>query len=202
MKFGYHKSIGGTDDYHFGKVDGVDRKFSRIVVGTAIPMLDRVKGAYVVLAENYQMTGAANWLALAGQAANWNQLEAALAQLRQDVKFSHIIVEKDEFLPFVRKMKGLQWGLNEIPRQIYAAEAHASTEIGRSYTDELLAENRITGLGKGSQVRRDLELEPQMGVLALSVACCWMREHPVVYINQGNYNPREKRRIVGMEGLL
>ena len=48
----------------------------------------------------------------------------------------------------------------------------------------------------------DLELEPQMGVLSIAVAVCWMREHPTVYVNQGRHDPREKRRIVGMEGLM
>ena len=49
------KSPPGEESFYFGKVDGVDRKYRRVIAGIILPVFDRQEGA----AENFAEAGLA-----------------------------------------------------------------------------------------------------------------------------------------------
>lgn len=198
MIFGYKPSIGGQDPYHYGKVDGVDRKYIRVIVGAALPILDRTLGAAVVIGEVYRASGPPSWIALAACGGVWSHVGNTMVQYRMDLKYTHIIVDREEAKQVIYDMRALNWGLSEIPRATYTAPSYASGEIGRSYTGELWrTEGRLV---IPEEVKAQLEYEPQMGALAMQCAMCWLKEIPAVYAPL-RQPVRKRGQILGVEGL-
>ena len=198
MLLGYKASIGGQEPYHYGKINGADRKFIRVVCGAALPIFDRMLGAVVVIAETYRPSGPASWVAFQALAGEWPAVENALAQYRMDLKFTHVIVEREEARTVIWGMRGLNYGINEIPLVSYAAPFYSGTEIGRAYVAQLLKEGRLT---LPDCVRDQLEMEPSMGTLALHCAMCWLKENLAYYAPLKPLGKRAPSRILGMEGL-
>ena len=197
---GYKPSIGGQEPYWYGR-DGIgnqtnNRKYIRVVCGVALPILDRTSGACVILAENYRVTPPASFIAVAAACGAWPEVENALAQFRRTTKFDHVIVDKEEARQVIWRMRGINYGINEVPLISFAAPSYAQTEIGRAHVDEMISETR---LNVPDYVQRELELEPEMGVLALKCAALWMRDNPAYYAPLRQ--PPRGNRILGMEGL-
>lgn len=56
MLLGY-KAPPGETPYWFGKHEGVDRKFVRVIAGVVLPQLERQMGALVVIGELFRSFG-------------------------------------------------------------------------------------------------------------------------------------------------
>mgnify|MGYP003394571594 FL=1 len=198
MLLGYKRSIGGSDAHHYGKSEGVDKKFIRVICGAALPIFDRMLGAVVVIGEIYRPSGPASWVALEANCGEWFAVENALTQFRTDLKFTHIIVEREEARRVLWTMRGLNYGINEIPLTTYAAPFYASQEIGRSYVAEVWrGEGRLV---IPDEVQAQIEMEPTMGALALQCVMCWMKDN-VSYYAPLRQRERGTGRPLGVEGL-
>lgn len=198
MILGYKPSIGDQEAYHYGKVGGADRKFIRVVAGAALPIFDRMLGAVAIVAEIYHRSGPACWVALQAVAGEWPAVENAMAQYRMDLKFTHVIVEREEARKVIWGMRGLNYGINEIALVSYAAPFYASSEVGRAYVDQLLKEGRLV---LPDEVQGQIEMEPQMGTLALHCAMCWLKENVAYYAPTRQQGKMQTNRILGIEGL-
>lgn len=191
---GYKQSIAGSEAYHYT----MSRKFIRVIMGLAIPVFDRVSGAAVILAENYRPGGPPSWIVMGATCGAWPEVENAMAQFRQDLKFNIVVVDSEEHRKIVWNMKGMKWGLGEIPLLVYPAPRYASGEVGRAYTDELIRESRLAGVDD-PRIIQTMEIEPQMSRLALDFATTYAREF------KAHYTPIKKMerrsRPLGMIGL-
>lgn len=174
----YHQGFDtSAESYHFT----LTRKFIRVILGLAIPMFDRVKGAGVVVAENYKPSGPASWVILAATCGEWGDVQNDLVKFRQDLKFNRAVCDTEEHIKHMLTMKAMKMFLRECPIIPYAAPSYANSEVGRSLTDELIRETRLVGLEEGTEVRRILELEPQMGQLALNFVTAYCNEFKAHY---------------------
>lgn len=195
---GYKKSIGGSDSYHYGKFEGVDRRYIRIIAGASLPILNRVQGAVVVIAEQYRSSGPPSWIAIGAAVGKWSHVENSMVQFRMDLKFTHVVVDREEARQVIWTIRGLSWGISDIPLVTYTAPSYASEEVGRSYVGQLWrTEGRLT-LPDG--VKKEINEESQQGALALQCALCWMKEFPAIYVPTRQDN-RRQGMILGMEGL-
>lgn len=176
--FGYHQGFDpSAESYHFT----LSRKFIRVILGIAIPMFDRVKGAAVVVAENYKPSGPASWVIMGATCGEWGDVQNDLVKFRNDLKFNRVVCDTEEHVKHLRTMKAMKMFLREVPIIPYAAPAYANSEVGRSLTDELIRETRLVGLEEGTEVRRVLELEPDMGRLALNFVTSYCNEFKAHY---------------------
>ena len=196
MILGYKGPPQSEEEYWYGKIAGADRKFVRVVMGAGLPVLDRASGAVVVLGEIYLRNSPPSFWALGAATGAWKNVESAAAQFRKDLKFTHIIVDREEAREALWRMRGLNYGLNEIPLVSYAAPSYAMTEIGRSYTDEIIAEERL----RLEEVLPQLNREPAMGQMALRCAITWLRENAATY---SSARPQDYGigQIMGVDGL-
>lgn len=187
------KKVPDSDDYHFSSKE----KFIRVIAGLALPLQDRVLGAIVVLGEKYSPSGIVTLVGLGAKSGPWPDVEVAAAQFRRDLKFNYAIVENETYVDYLFYMRGLKYGEGDIPLIKYAAPKYAMTEVGRSYVDELFLEGRLL---IDKSIKDELDLEPEMGALALKLVCTWTREFRAVYKPIRKSEPRQGR-ILGMEGL-
>lgn len=196
MIAGYKGQIGDQVPYWFCKVAGADRKFIRVIAGVALPILERTSGAVIVLGELYRSTGSPDLIALGASVGEWGTVENALAQFRRDLKFDHVIVDREEAREIMFRLPGLQHGLSEIPLVTYSCESYAVTEVGRAKVDSMIADGRL----HVDEIRGALDREPEQGLRALAAAVVWMQEW------KAYYPPARKRfsvsqNILGVEGL-
>jgi hypothetical protein len=189
--------IGGQESYWFGKTEGVEQKFIRVVLGAVLPIYDRQFAAGVVIGEVYRVTAPPTWEVLDATCKEWSKVENDMAQFRRDAKFDHVIVDREEARQLIWRMPGLQHGMDRIPMTSYAAPKYAETEVGRTVVDQLIKEKRLI---IPSNFQRELEQDPNIGGMALRVAVCWLKDNLAIY------QPLKKQiygtgRILGLEGL-
>jgi len=200
---GYKQPVGGQEPYHYGKIPNeegkpIDRKFIRVVAGACLPIFDRMLGAVVIIAEIYRASGPASWVVLDAKTGEWSIVENAMAQFRMDLKFTYVIVEHEEDRKVIWEMKGLRWGLNEIPCISYAAPFYAPSEIGRSHVTQIWRkEERLT---IPEHVQAEMESEPQTATVALQCAMCWIKDHPAYYAPLRQSRPN-MQHVIGVDGL-
>lgn len=187
------KNVYDGDSYHFTTT----QKFVRVIAGMALPLQDRVMGAIVVLAEKYSAAGIPTLIGMGAKVGAWPDVELAAAQYRRDLKFNYAIVENEVYVSYLFHMKGLKYAQGEIPLIPYAAPPYATSEMGRSYVDELFAEGRLI---LDESIQREVDMEPEMGALCLKMVCCWVRENKAVYRPLKNQQPK-MGRILGVDGL-
>lgn len=192
---GYKKVLGEGYWYTSG-----GEKFIRVIMGAAIPIFDRMSGSCVIIGEQYRPGGPAKWDILGVQVGEWPQVTRAMAQYRRDLKFNFIVVDTKAHTEIVYKnIRGLDWGMNEIPWMCYDAPVWAQSEVGRSHVNQMIKEGRLSGLEKGTGVVREMEKEPQMAYLSLQFAMAFAQDMPAIYLQ-----PRKQygqRRILGTVGL-
>lgn len=195
MILGYRKAIGSDPPYWWGKQDGQDLKFVRVVAGVALPIQDRVSGAAIILGEQYRQVMPPNLIGLGAAVGQWGEIENDLAQFRRDLKFDHAIVDVEPARKILYRMKGMNFGQSEYPLITYVAPEYSLTEIGRNYTNGLIKERRLSI----AHLKSFLDREPDQSILALNMACCWLRDWPAIY--QGARRPVQRGQILGIEGL-
>lgn len=196
MILGFKPSVGGNDSYHFGTVAGDGRKFIRVFLGAVLPVLDRQKGAGIVIAENYRPSAPPSFVLLEGYAGAWPHLENRISEWRKNLKFNVVVVDKEQIKPLLWRMKGLQYAEQEIPWYPAVAPSYAAGEIGRSYANELISENRLI---IPESVQAMIEDESEIGRLAIQCVVCYAREIPAYYAPLRQEKP--SGQILGVRGL-
>ena len=114
-----------------------------------------------------------------------------------DLKFTHVIVDREEAREVLWRMRGLNYAINEIPLVTYTAPSYASTEIGRAYTDELIREGRL----QLDETEAILSEEHETGSLALQCAVCFLKDSPSYYAPLRQLGTRGPNRPLGFVGL-
>jgi len=184
MILGWKKEPAG-DSYFFGKVNGTDRKFIRLLAGIILPIWERQSGVVVILAELHRSSAPMDLTALAAKAGEWGEIENALVQYRRDLKFDHAITDCDEARDMIFNIRGLNYGIGEIPMVTYTAPKTAFTEAGRQRVNSLVAEGRL----HCEDWKHVLDAEPELGLKALQAAVIWGSDYPAFY-----YKARRKKR--------
>lgn len=195
---GYKRATGIADEYWYCLVDGVERKYSRMIAGAALPIFDRMQGALIVLGEAYRPGGVPDFTMLDARVGDWNEVENAISQFRKDLKFSRIIVQTEQQTDFCqRRIKALRFATGEIPCLAYAAPSYACTEIGRNDVNQLAEEGR---LHVSTELLRELDKEKELAKVAMCCAIEWCRENEAIYspIRRGH---RGFGAIIGTQGL-
>lgn len=198
MLLGYKKGFGDSDSYHYGLVDGKEFQFIRVIAGVALPILDRVKGAVVVVGEQYHPGQIPAWTGIDVVTGEWPQVENALGQFRKDYKFTEMIVDREVNRKMLWGLRSVYYGMTDVPVGTVAAPIYAASEIGRSYVDQLFSDRR---LNFSEVLLNEMEMEPEMSALALRYAMCWMKEYLAHYKPVQKGNPRQGARILGTVGL-
>jgi hypothetical protein len=194
MILGWKKEPVG-DSYFYGKVGGVDRKFIRLLAGIILPIYDRQNGVVIVLGELLRSSTPMDLTALAAKAGQWGDIENALVQYRRDLKFDHAITDCDEARDMIFNIRGLNYGIGEIPMTTYTAPKTAFTEAGRQRVNSLVAEGRL----HCEDWKHVLDAEPELGLKALQAAVIWALDFSAFYrkANRG----RSEGRPLGTIGL-
>src|SRR5690349_7334204 len=113
----------GEDPYHFGKVDGVEKKFRRVVAGVILPVLDRQEGGVVIVGEKFSISGPQDFTGLACALGPWPEIERALLEYDKTLQFGDAITPTDHErkllwrIPWsmgIRTWYAPDWALTEI----------------------------------------------------------------------------------------
>src|SRR5262245_31843794 len=91
-----HKQPPGEDEYWFGKVDGVEKKFRRVVAGVLQPVFDRQFGAVVVVGERFSRVSPQDFTGLEACIGPNPEIETALRQYDQHLQLREVITATKE----------------------------------------------------------------------------------------------------------
>lgn len=182
--------------HYFGKVNGEDKRFVRVVAGLMMGHLDRQICALVVLAERYQRVRPMDIDGIAAMTGSWADVKAGILKYREQAHFDHLIAEdKAHSDQLNRNMPELR-AIKE-PCIIYHAPAQAVGEMGRQTVDALAGEGRL----HLEMIMRDLDHEPEQGAKAIQFAVCYMMEFPAMYPNQNRTKQPKYENLWGVTGL-
>lgn len=183
------KSPPGEDPYYFGKVDGVEKKFRRVVVGLILPMLDRQEGAAVAIGEKFSISGVQDFTGLGCAIGPWPEIERSLMEYDKQLQFSDAIAPTDP----ERKL------LYRIPMSMtvrtWYAPPWALTEVGRQKTNQCGVEGRL----HLDAIETDMRHDPDVSTKALHVAIAYLLDwNPPYQIRK----PRPQQSTpLGIKGL-
>ena len=192
-----YKSADSADPraYWHGTVLGHEKKFVRVIVGVAIPQLDRQAGAAIVLGELYQSFKPMDLTGLAAAVGTWSKIKTTLLEWCRDLKPDHVVTDSRESRQILWQITGLENGLPKAPLITYEAPKLAATEVGRQNVESLIDEGRlhIEHLVPSFDQDRD-QLDR-----ALRYAVNWALEFKAFYPPppRGPLTPR----LIGTEGL-
>lgn len=188
MILGY-KAPPGEDSYFFGKVDGVDKKFRRVIAGIVLPVFDRQESAVVMIAELFRVNRPQDFTVLDCSIGDWPHVEQSLLEYDKQLQFRDAIVPTKE-------ERQLLW---RIPWSTHILTWHAPkwalTEVGRQKVNELIKEGRLH-LGAVEAV---MGKEPELSGKALQTAVCYALDWNPPYIVKKR-RPAEYRPL-GTVGL-
>lgn len=191
---GFRQAAGPRDDsYYFGKINGQDKKFIRVIAGL---MPGKVRGettAMVVLAELYRSISPMDLTAVGAFLDNdWENVKRKTAEFARDLQFDTIVVESEE----ARKI--LPRRLPEIGRALAsAAPKHALTEEGVQIVDAMIAAGKLHLDG----VTDDLRYEPEQGAKAIQLAVCYAQLFSAHYRTAPKKAALELKHVWGTTGL-
>jgi hypothetical protein len=188
-----HKEPPGEDAYYFGKINGVDKKFCRLVAGVMLPMSDRQSGCVAVIGELYRGFAQPDFYGLGCATGEYNAIERALLEFDRDLQFRDVIMEDDS-------LRSLLWKIPGLSLKILTAVApkYAFDEIGRQ---------KINRLGEEGHLHLELiedklaQGEPEVTTKAVHAAVCYMLEFPFLYRSAKKKAQPEYIRVWGTDGL-
>jgi len=185
-----HKAPAGEEPYWFGKVDGVDKKFRRIIAGIILPVFDRQEGAAVILAEHFSISKPQSFVVLDAYVGLWPEVEKALLQYDKNFQFRIAVVPtKEERLLLWR----IPWSMDILT---WFAPSWALTAVGHQKVDQLFKEGRLdAAVLESAAVGDSLDL----GAKALQVAVNYATDWNPPYITK-TPKPQESHPI-GTRGL-
>jgi hypothetical protein len=190
-----HKEEPGAEPYWFGKINGVDKKFARVIAGVILPMTDRQAGCVAVIGELFRGFAAPDFTGLAAAVGGYGQIKRALMEFDRDLQFRDLIVERNELRSefWETKMPGLSLMIRTA-----TAPQTAFAELGRQRVDELIEQGHLhvelieDTLAKG---------ETEVTTKAVHAAVMWMLEYPHLYRNSKKRGQPEYQRVWGTDGL-
>jgi hypothetical protein len=131
------KSPAGEEPYYFGKLDGVDKKFRRVIAGVILPVFDRTEGAVCVIAETFSISRPQEFTVLDAYVGLWPDVERELLQYDKNFQFSDAIVPtKAERMLLWR----IPWSAGI---RTWQAPDWALTAVGHQKVDQLFKEGRL-----------------------------------------------------------
>lgn len=179
----------GEDEYWHGKIDGVEKKFRRIIVGVILPLLDRQEGAAVVIAEKFSISGPQDFTGLSCALGQWPEIERSLLEYDRNYQF------RDAITP-TEPERRLLW---QIPMsnmvRTYHAPPWALTDLGRQKVNQLGEEGRL----HLHVIEADMRHDPDVSAKALQVAVSYGVDWNPPYITKKK-GPIESHPI-GVKGL-
>lgn len=189
-----HKEPPGEEPHWFGKINGVDKKFCRLVAGVILPLSDRQAGAVVVIGELLRGFAAPDFTGLGAAVGEYGEIERALLEFDRDLQFRDAIVDRKEYreLLWPRHMPGLSLKILTA-----TAPEWAFTEIGRQKVNRLIEEDHLH-----LELIEDklAEAEEQIALRALEAAVGWMLEYPHLYRQKPRAQP-VYQKVWGTSGL-
>lgn len=179
IQLGYKKAVGSTAAYWFGKIDGQDFKFIRVVVGLSAPTMDRAQGCAILLGELYRPSGAPGYKALDAYVNDWPYLENWLVIQRKQTQFSYLIIDGagDDPIDIFYQMHQLAHAIDEIPVLPLDAPKFANSEFSRQKVNQMIDDGRLNM----DLVIHKLEKQQRDAAAALQAAVIWMDENKPVY---------------------
>jgi len=183
----YHESAGGA--YWQGTVFGKEMKFVRVIVGLAIPQLDRQAAAAIVLGE-LRRSFAPDFTGLDAAVGSWPEVKRELAQFCRALRPDHIVVENEQSRKQVWPVTDSLVGIKPLPLSFVAPE-HSITEVGRQNVEQLIDEDRLH-IGHLLPI---LNTERDQADKALRLAVNWVLEFRAFYAGK-------KRRPMPAAGTL
>lgn len=175
----------GEDSYFFGKVDGVDRKYRRIVAGIILPVFDRQQAAVVMIGEQFKITGPQNFTGLEITIDSWPQVERALLEYDKKLQF------RDAIVP-TKQERTLLWRVQMSAHVLtWYAPDWALTDVGRQKVDQLIAEDRLQF---DTAFQSSMSADPELSAKALQTAVSYAVDWNPPYITK-------KARPVDMQPL-
>lgn len=166
MILGY-KAPPGEDSYFFGKVDGNDRKFRRIIAGIMLPVFDRQEAAVVVIAELFRINRPQDFTVLECTIGEWPIVEQALLEYDKQLQLRDAIVPTKEERKLLWR---IPWSTHILTWQ---APSWALTDIGRSKVNQLIKEDRLHLGAVETVMGRDPELSGKALQVAVTYALDW-----------------------------
>lgn len=182
MILGYHPATAQNSEEWYGKVNGVEKKYSRVAAGLALPVYERQKGAIIVIGELYRPSSPnQDFTVLGAEVSDWFGLERAALEFEKSLQYRTAIMERDEMRPLFWKIRGM----NPAVLTWYAPE-WALTEVGRQKVDALAEGGK---LHIDDTTQRLLGSEPEIASNALKAVICYALDYPVIYKTKSTKQP-------------
>lgn len=182
MILGFKQATPSESEYWFGKKDGVEKKYSRVAAGFALPVYERQKGAMVVIGELYRPSSPnQDFTVLAAVVDDWLGLERGALELEKSLQYRTAIMERDEMRPLFWKIRGM----NPLVLTWYAPD-YALTEVGRQKVDALAEAGK---LHVNDEDQRRLGSEPEIAGNALKAVIAYCLDYPVIYKTKSAKQP-------------
>lgn len=173
--------------YWFGEIDGRPEKFIRVVVGLAIPTVDRALGAAILLGERYRPSGSQQILGLDAQVNSWPYLENWLCVMRRQTQYGYLVVEHGNDAPMLLlQIEGLSYAIDEIPLIAVDAPKEAGDEIGRQKVDKMIGEGRLVL----DRVHKQLQYQQLEAAAAINAGVVWLMHNKAWYEGRRKGTPR------------
>ena len=190
MILGYRAPPGETP-YYFGKVDGVEKKFRRVIAGIILPVFDRQQAAVVMIGEQFKISGPQVFVGLEITVDYWPQVERALLEYDKRLQF------RDAIVP-TKAERMLLWRIGLSTHVLtWQAPDWALTDVGRQKVDQLIAEDR---LHLDTQFQSSMSHDPELSSKALQTAVIYALDWNPPYITKSRMSVYQMQPI-GTKGL-
>ena len=161
------KSPFGEEPYSFGKVDGIEKKFRRVVAGVILPVLDRQEGGVVIVGEKFSISGPQDFTGLGVCLGQWPAIERSLLEYDKTLQFSDAITPNEA-------ERKLLWRIPmSMSIRTWFAPDWALTEVGRQKVNQLGTEGRLHLDAVEADMRHDPDVSTKALLLAVSYMIDW-----------------------------
>src|SRR5262249_7255870 len=133
----YHPANSSRTAYWLGIVGGKEMRFVRVLVGVALPDLDRQQAAIVALGELDRSFAPSDFTGLGAAVGTWADIKQSLFQVRRDLKPADIVVGSKDNQKQIWPITDRLVGQKPLPLST-VAPAHSTTEVGRQNVQMLL----------------------------------------------------------------
>jgi len=185
-----HKSPPGEEPYWFGKVDGVDRKYRRVISGIILPVFDRQEGAACVVGEVFSISKPQSFTVLDAYVGMWPEVRKALMEYDKSFQFRIAVVPTNEERELLWR---IPWSIDILTA---SAPRWALTAVGHQNVDQLFKEGRLSAEALEAAAAGD---SLDLGAKALQVAVNYALDFNPPYITK-RPKPQESYPL-GVKGL-
>jgi len=184
------KAPPGEEPYYWGKVDGVDRKYRRIICGIILPVFDRQEAATCVIAEHFSISKPQEFTVIDAYVGLWPEVERELLQYDKNYQFRDAIVPtKQERMLLWR----IPWSAHILTWQ---APDWSLTAVGHQKVDQLFKENRLhADLLEAATTGDSLDIGSKALDVGINYALDWCPPYITKTPKPQEYHP------IGVKGL-